>query len=309
MAQDSAWGKSWTLPVSNLIGGERNSAEFFPSRALFCVRAFTPSPMKCAIMILDAGGFIRCCPRLLPGRWGRKVEWDMKQPGQQHQEWAKQQQQAAMQQQQAAARRHQEAAQRFQQMQQQQFTRMQQAAWWQQQQRQQQQMKAQTIRKPVPIAPSARAPFERVEREVGQLRQKMATGELSAEQVQTRLDELVVQDAQGTYWALGYDNNAWHRYDPARQTWSPGIPLGGRNLQAQSFGRYASPETHPLRGVVVFLVGLALTVAAGFLAGSLSYNILPDSLASGGSLVCAVGVWLIGLILTVRWARRVWVDE
>jgi hypothetical protein len=55
--------------------------------------------------------------------------------------------------------------------------------------------------------------FADVEREVARLRQEQAAGRLSEEEFKGRLRELMVQDAQGTWWMVGYETGEWYRHD------------------------------------------------------------------------------------------------
>lgn len=217
------------------------------------------------------------------------------QPAQQHQQWAQQQHQAAVKRHQEFAQRQaaqsQAQMQRMQQMQREQFLRMQQAGWWQQQQR----MKANRIAQP-PMAAGTRAdPFGRAEHALQQLHEKAARGELAAESLPLQLDELTVQDEQGSLWALGVDNHAWYRFDPARRTWTPGVPprLTVSSGRVPATGNLASADTHPIRAALAFLVALAVTIALGFLVGNVTYALLPESWDSLGGMACAVVVWLV----------------
>jgi serine/threonine protein kinase/uncharacterized membrane protein len=60
-------------------------------------------------------------------------------------------------------------------------------------------------------------------------------------------------------------------------------------------------------GCAVFLIGIILTVAAGFLAGKTSYDIIRSvnyDLAEPASIAIAGVVWLYGLVQTIRYARK-----
>lgn len=229
----------------------------------------------------------------------------MKQPAQQHQEWAQQQHQAAVKrhqefaQQQAAqaAAQSQAQTQRLQQMQRDQFQRMQQAVW--QQQRQQEAMRVQKAQQPYD-------PFGRAERALDALHQKVALGEIAADQLLSQLDELTVQDDQGRHWALGVDNRVWYRFDPARRIWTPGAPPRLASAAAPRPASFTPADTHPFRALFAFLAALAVTAALGFVVGSLSYSLLPESWATVGSMLCAVVVWLLGLVRAWRWAQDVY---
>jgi serine/threonine protein kinase/uncharacterized membrane protein len=75
----------------------------------------------------------------------------------------------------------------------------------------------------------------------------------------------------------------------------------------------AAAPTKPKRrwvpGCLIALVGLAVTAGLGYLAGNWAYEEL--FYYSGGlePLLVACAVWFIGLILSLRWALKVWRDE
>ena len=60
-------------------------------------------------------------------------------------------------------------------------------------------------------------------------------------------------------------------------------------------------KTSGSRGCIVFLIGLPLTLVIGWLVG-----VFIDSNISGGTtpFIAMFGVWLIGLIVTIRTARN-----
>jgi hypothetical protein len=110
--------------------------------------------------------------------------------------------------------------QRMQQQQQQQRQRMAMGAAWQQEQERKQRQQA--------AAQAADAdsldPYARVEALTLELRRAFEVGRLSEKDLQARLDELMVQDGNGTWWAVGIQSMAWQRFDGRR--WVPGTPPG-----------------------------------------------------------------------------------
>jgi hypothetical protein len=51
-------------------------------------------------------------------------------------------------------------------------------------------------------------------------------------------------------------------------------------------------------------VGLAITAAAGFLAGTMAFQAL-DLSGANEQLLCVAAFWLIGLVLTIKVSGRV----
>jgi len=66
--------------------------------------------------------------------------------------------------------------------------------------------------RPIPQS-LVQSPFEEVERQVDALRRQVVDGTLSEEQCEAQMRELMIQDAQGTWWMVGYESGAWHRND------------------------------------------------------------------------------------------------
>jgi len=55
--------------------------------------------------------------------------------------------------------------------------------------------------------------FAEVEREVAKLRQQVAAGRLTEEACKARMRELMVEDADGNWWMVGYETREWYRHD------------------------------------------------------------------------------------------------
>jgi hypothetical protein len=232
-------------------------------------------------------------------------------------QWQQQQQQQMRRQ-----RQQQEQMRRQQQMQEQMQRQQEQMRQQQEQLRQRQmgdawmeQQKARA-RKPRPdVLPQEKDRFAQVEGEVARLRQEMVAGRLTEEQFKARLRELMVQDAQGTWWMVGAETGGWYRHDGAN--WVRADRPGRVALRAapQPVVRSIAPvKTKPRRfwGIVALLFGLALTFGAGMAVGALTHEMLYDSfydIAYAVSLVCAGAVWLGGLVYSVRWARKIWRRE
>jgi len=141
--------------------------------------------------------------------------------------------------------------------------------------------------------------FAEVEAETARLKQDFASGRLSEEQFKTRLQELMVQDEQGTLWMVGIETLEWFRYDGAN--WlkdnPPGHGLVGTGQQL------IQPVYKPRRllGSIVFLFGLAVTFVIGnVVAEVIRKNVLPH----GHSAL--VVILIPGIILSFFIARKVW---
>ncbi len=56
-------------------------------------------------------------------------------------------------------------------------------------------------------------PFADVERQVKALRQQVQDGLLTEAQCKARMRELMVEDANGDWWMVGYETGKWYRHD------------------------------------------------------------------------------------------------
>lgn len=55
--------------------------------------------------------------------------------------------------------------------------------------------------------------FKQAEKRFQQLKARFAAGTLSEPEFKTQLEELMVQDEQGTWWMIGYETGLWYRHD------------------------------------------------------------------------------------------------
>jgi hypothetical protein len=159
--------------------------------------------------------------------------------------------------------------------------------------------------------------FSEVEQVVAKLRQDLAAGRLTEEQFKARLRELMVQDEQGNWWMVGYETGGWYRHDGT--DWVRADPPGRVAPRAapRPVARPvapAKPKPHRFWGIVVLLVGLALTFGGGMGAMAFALDILLpyDSSAwdfVNSTAICAIVVWIGGLILTINITRKVWRGE
>ncbi len=84
-----------------------------------------------------------------------------------------------------------------------------------------------------PASPEAdlAAKFRDTEDKVRALRQQYHNGQITREQLQTRLREYLILDNNDQWWMMGVDTNTWYRYDNAAGDWvvdTPPVPLGPR---------------------------------------------------------------------------------
>ena len=75
-----------------------------------------------------------------------------------------------------------------------------------------------------PAAPVRPSPFEEVERKVSVLRQRYQAGQLTREELQNELRNLMILDDDGRWWMLGLETNRWYYYDG--RDWVPADPPG-----------------------------------------------------------------------------------
>ena len=162
--------------------------------------------------------------------------------------------------------------------------------------------------------------FAEVESEVAKLRQDLAAGRLTDEQFKARLRELMVQDEHGDWWMVGYESGQWHRHDgtdwvradpPGHVVQKPPpppttLPKPTRQPVAGLVERVALiAKSRPFRGVVVLLVGLAVSCGAGAIAIEPAWDLFDEPMAS----ICPGAIGLGGLILTIVLTRKVWRGE
>ena len=186
------------------------------------------------------------------------------------------------------------------------------AAW-----QQQQKARTEKARPDVPPEQKGKDRFAQVEAEVSRLRQDLAAGRLTEEQFKARLRELMVEDEQGNWWMLGYETGQWYLHDGTG--WVRADPPGRAAHRAapQPVARSVAPaRPKPRRfwGIVVLVLGLALTLVAGAGAMGVALDILLPYGSSAwefvnSTAICAIVVWLGGLILTINITRKVWRGE
>ncbi|MDY7075879.1 MAG: hypothetical protein SXV54_03040 [Chloroflexota bacterium] len=73
--------------------------------------------------------------------------------------------------------------------------------------------------------------FGQVEERVAKLRQSLAAGHLTEEQFKFQLREMMVEDADGNWWMVGYETGEWYRHNGT--DWVQADPPGRHALGAQ----------------------------------------------------------------------------
>ena len=154
--------------------------------------------------------------------------------------------------------------------------------------------------------------FSKVEAEVTNLKKQFEAGRLSEEKFNEQLNNLMVEDDKGDWWMIGTKSDAWFRFDG--QNWVQSTPPG-RWVQGSSatVGSKASKLAHktrkgrPLGAILLFFFLLALFGVIGYLVGWIAYEAfgIEMLIATDITLPMAV-VWVIGLIIAFRRARKTW---
>lgn len=78
-----------------------------------------------------------------------------------------------------------------------------------------------------------------VAKTIDSLKQKQASGEISAEKFQEELGKLMFRDASGKFWTVDFQTGHWVYYDGAK--WVEGNPpltLKGTSVDVQGAGSY-----------------------------------------------------------------------
>ncbi len=166
------------------------------------------------------------------------------------------------------------------------------AAWLEQQKEKQQ---------PTAGVGFADDPFAQIEQAVASLRQQLAAGRLTQEQVEAQMENLMIQDDEGVWWTIGFETGEWYRR--TGDAWTPATP---RPAAGQAFvsSLADAPKPHRFGAVIVWLIGIALTAGAGMLAGTLAFE--GFGLGDVGAWVAAGFVWLVGLRITTKISGKIW---
>ncbi|MFZ1771549.1 MAG: hypothetical protein WAU00_20235, partial [Caldilinea sp.] len=66
--------------------------------------------------------------------------------------------------------------------------------------------------------------FAEVDRQYLELKRQFHANELSEAEFDEALMSMMIQDAQGRWWAKARDSGQWNYYDGATQRWTPASP-------------------------------------------------------------------------------------
>ncbi len=75
----------------------------------------------------------------------------------------------------------------------------------------------QTVGRAPTVSPTTRprpaSPFADAEQQVEALRRQVASGLLTEEECKAQMRDLMVEDANGNWWMVGYETGEWYRHD------------------------------------------------------------------------------------------------
>ncbi|MDY7075882.1 MAG: hypothetical protein SXV54_03055 [Chloroflexota bacterium] len=154
--------------------------------------------------------------------------------------------------------------------------------------------------------------FAQVEKKVATLRRDLAAGNLTVEQFKARLREMMVEDADGNWWMVGYETGEWYRHDGS--DWVRADPPGRTAQQAapkpvaQPFDS-DEPEPRPFRGIMLFVLCEIGMIIVGWALGLALAHLFYDGRDNPVSWICWIGVSLCGLVPSYRSARKAWQGE
>jgi hypothetical protein len=127
-----------------------------------------------------------------------------------------------------------------------------------------------------------REQFQRAEDEYFRLKGQLTTGHITLEQFEAAIKNLMVQDAQGRYWALGPDTSKWHVHDGT--TWveaQPTSPSSSSDMSGGAGERLAPPRKSNT-ALWIAGCGCALMILLGVIAVffALSQDVIKTSLTA-----------------------------
>ena len=150
--------------------------------------------------------------------------------------------------------------------------------------------------------------FALVEKEAGALRRQRAAGRITDQELEARLEELMVQDSSGGWWVAGVEPGQWYHQQDGRwiSARPPGFAAPHRPRRFGEGRRIPAAQRHmePLKGIACLVLGLPVAwllayalAAYGQSSGSLAAEWYIPVLASVGVLgslavgVAAIAVW------------------
>ncbi|MFO7696787.1 MAG: hypothetical protein R6X16_06480 [Anaerolineae bacterium] len=197
------------------------------------------------------------------------------------------------------------------QQQQQQRQREAMGAAWQQQQATQRRALAAAAASAATAA--AEDPFSKLEAEAAIIRRDLASRRITQDIARSRLNDLMLQDAQGVWWMVGTQSGSWYRHDGC--TWVPAARPGQASLRLANSAPKpgaratvarvpaAGPRATRTFGVPSFLAGVLVWGVVAFMAGGALANLLPGS-GPSEAMVLGLLIWAMLVILSWRQHRQ-----
>jgi hypothetical protein len=97
-------------------------------------------------------------------------------------------------------------------------------------------------------------PYQVLEMEVDALRKQLANNQMTETQVRSRLDTLMIRDAKGDTWTVGFETGSWYRHDGTR--WIKTGPARIKIYEQRATGGWCGFLA--ILGVCVGIVGFLL---------------------------------------------------
>jgi len=164
------------------------------------------------------------------------------------------------------------------------------------------------------------------EQEANWLRQERAAGRISEEQLRTRLQELMIQDERGEWWALGQRSGEWYRNQGGQ--WVRDVPpsvaasSAGVPRPPESEARFA-PRPAPLyragprrsRRPAALVLSVICLLVLPFTAYSCGRTLFASTwhsnpeLGNTYSILLFLLAGIIGTVITLRVAGKWWREE
>ncbi len=123
--------------------------------------------------------------------------------------------------------------------------------------------------------------FAEVEERYRALRQRFDAGALSEADLKARLEDLMIEDAQGHWWIIGYETGQW--YVREGEQWVPGAPLLDAERSAKDQMKRTAPRTSRRWTLWLALGAGLLGLVGGIVAGILLWP--RSSLTIGSALI------------------------
>ncbi len=157
-------------------------------------------------------------------------------------------------------------------------------------------------------------PFVRAEQEANWLRQERAAGRISEEQLRTRLQELMIQDGRGEWWAVGQHSGEWYRNQGGQ--WERDVPsslatapLPTRPTPLYRAGGGQSRRVAALALSVICLLVLPFTAySCGRSLFASTWHSNPE-LGNTYSILLFLLAGVVGTLITLRVAGKWWREE